>query len=59
MMGNESWRLSELWEKHSRNNAGMKIMDYFGFLNAMQDFIKTIEWKPEEDNERSDSGRTP
>lgn len=56
IMGNESWRLNELWEKHSKNNAGIRLMSYADFLEAMHEFILSIEWKPDERSEhiRSD-----
>lgn len=51
-MGRDSFRLNQLWEKHSRNNAGVRFMDYYHFVEAMHEFIESIEWKPDE---RSDS----
>lgn len=49
-MNKDSWRLLDLWTKHSRPLGGMRMMNFLDFVAAMEDLFKSIG-RPMDENE--------
>lgn len=47
-MHKSSWRLRDLWFKHSRPLGGLRMMNFIDFTEAMQDFIRSLGEEPDE-----------
>lgn len=55
-MNRNSWRLLDLWTRHSKPMGGLRMMNFLDFVAAMEDLFKSMG-QPQDETEAERDAR--